>query len=215
MTNFGVLDYIDESQSYRLGRIFVRFGWITFWVQLVLGVVPVVLVLFALVFRKLAPEGAGTIAELSLAYTCSLFVLFSILWSFRYTRLGRKMMHSEKRQKFSVVNRTLQIGLIGNLVGMASSTVVAMGGVGIMLLTMLTEPQGAIQLAEPNLGISPSGLGSQWIVPLDLIWIQASLNNIAAQLFGAGVSLFLLHRVGRFRLKNGDLLDLRSDNEQR
>lgn len=187
--------------SRTLAKSFTWLGWVAFWTQLVLGVIPVLLLLFALISKKFVANETGTVVELSLAYACSLFVIFAVLWSYRYTRLGREFDRSEVRLLRVRVVRTLRIGLIGNLVGMTSSTLVAMSGVGIMLLNLLSQPQGAIPIGEAAVGIGPSGIGSgPWITPIDLMWLQASLNNIAAQLIGVGIALFLLHRANTSRL---------------
>ena len=90
----------------------------------------------------------------------------------------------------------LRIGLFGNLIGMVCTLMVAMGAVGAMLLNVLSQPQGAIPtLTDPRVGIGPPGLASnQWIVPLHVVWLQALLNNMAAQVVGILVTLYLLNR---------------------
>ncbi|MEM9567806.1 MAG: DUF3611 family protein [Cyanobacteria bacterium P01_E01_bin.34] len=183
-----------ESVPLPLAKAFLKLGWISFWLQFALGIIPVLLLLFALLFRGVTTDGPGTTVEVSLAYTSLVFLLFSIFWSFRYTRMGRSLLNSDRRPSSSHVMRMLRIGLFGNLIGMVCSLLVAMGAVGAMLLNVLSQPQGAI-LTDPRIGIGPPGLASnQWIVPLDVVWLQALLNNMAAQLVGILVTLYLLNR---------------------
>ena len=175
-------------------------GWIAFWIQLVLAVIPVLLLLFALFMKGLTSEGLGTTLEATFAYACLLFLLFSLLWSFRYTRLGRKLAGPAPRPHSGVTMRILWTGLIGNLVGMVCSILVAMGAVGTMLFKVLSRPQGAIPTIDLRSGASAAGAASsQWIVPLDVIWLQSLINTMAAQVVGIVVTLFLLYRISQMR----------------
>lgn len=196
MTESNLPSTNPESVPPPLAKSFLRLGWISFWLQFALGVIPVLLLVFALLFRGVTTDGPGTTAEVSLAYTSLVFLLFSIFWSFRYTRMGRSLLNSDRRPDASRVMGILRIGLFGNLIGIVCTLMVAMGAVGAMLLNVLSQPQGAIPtLTDPRVGIGPPGLASnQWIVPLDVVWLQALLNNMAAQVVGILVTLYLLNR---------------------
>ena len=185
-----------DSIPIPLGKLFLRLGWISFWMQFVLGIIPVLLLIFATLFRGARTDGPGTTTEVSLAYASMLFLLFSLVWSFRYTRMGRAFFKPEGRPTPAQVSRVLRVGLLGNLLGMICTMVVAMGAVGGMLFAALSLPQGAIPtLGSPQL----SGVGRHWIVPLDVVWLQALLNNMTAQLVGLIVTLFLLNRITNHR----------------
>ncbi|MGK7913330.1 MAG: DUF3611 family protein [Synechococcus sp.] len=190
-----------ESIPVPLAKAFLRLGWISFWLQFALGVIPVLLLIFALLFRGVRTDGPGTTVEVSLAYTSLIFLLFSILWSFRYTRIGRSLLKPNRRPNPNRVMGVLRFGLIGNLIGAVCTIMVAMGAVGAMLLNVLSQPQGALPtLTDPRVGIGPPGLASNhWIVPLDMVWLQALLNNMAAQLVGVVVTLYLLNRLLKHR----------------
>ena len=196
MTGSNLPSTTSDSIPIPLGKLFLRLGWISFWMQFALGIIPVLLLIFATLFRGATTDGPGTTTEVSLAYTSMIFLVFSLVWSFRYTRLGRAFFKPERRPTPTRLNRVLRVGLIGNLLGMICTMLVAMGAVGGMLFAALSLPQGAI----PTLG-SPqmSAVGRHWIVPLDVVWLQALLNNMAAQLVGLIVSLFLLNRITKHR----------------
>ena len=196
MTESNLPSTNPESVPIPLAKAFLRLGWISFWLQLALGIIPVLLLIFATLFRGVRTDGPGTTTEVSLAYTSMLFLLFSLVWSFRYTRLGRAFFNPQHRPTPALLSRVLRVGLIGNLLGMICTMLVAMGAVGGMLFAALSLPQGAIPtLGSPQL----SAVGRHWIVPLDVVWLQALLNNMTAQLVGLIVSLFLLNRLSQHR----------------
>ncbi|ACK72693.1 conserved hypothetical protein [Gloeothece citriformis PCC 7424] len=192
------LNQDNSLLSHRINAAFRRLGWIAFWIQIVLAFIPIGVLLFALLVRHTAPEGIGTILELALAYGCLLFLAFSILWSFRYIKLGQQLTSPSRVPSEDRVKQTLWIGIVVNSGGMIVSVLVAMAAVGTMLFRVLTLPPGAMPMFDQRQGLSPTVLNSsQWIVPLDVVWLQALINTIAAQLVGIIVSLFLLYRVNQ------------------
>jgi hypothetical protein len=189
----------DKSLIFhRLATAFRRLGWVAFWIQTVLAFIPICVLLFALFVLKTSPDGTVTLIEVILAYGCLLFLPFSIFWSFRYQKLGQQLASSTRFPSLQQVKRSLRIGIIVNLSGMVIAVLVMMGAVGTMLFRLLTLPAGAIPMLQQSQGISSTALNTnQWIVPLDLVWLQALINTIAAQLLGIVVSLFLLYRVSQ------------------
>ena len=200
MTQSDCLRRQQQLPPHPLAQPFRLLGWIAFWIQLILAVIPVLLLLFALFMKGITSEGLGTTLEATFAYACLAFLLFSLLWSFRYTRLGRKLAGPEPRPKQVPLMRILWTGLIGNLTGMVCSLLVAMGAVGTMLFKVLSRPQGAIPTIDMRSGAGAAGIASsQWIVPLDVIWLQALINTMTAQAIGIIVTLYLLYRISQRR----------------
>jgi hypothetical protein len=164
----------------------------------VLAFIPILVLLFALFVLKTSAEGIGTMIEVALAYGCLLFLAFSIFWSFRYIKLGQQLASPTRFPAQEQVKQTLWIGVVVNLSGIVISVLVAMGAVGAMLFRVLTLPPGAIPILDQRQVLSSTAMNSsQWIVPLDVVWLQALINTIAAQLVGIVVSLFLLYRVNQ------------------
>jgi hypothetical protein len=194
-------NFPDSEQprlSHRLASTFRHLGWLSLWIQVVLAFIPILILLFALFVLHTSAEGIGTVIEVVLAYGCLLFLAFSIFWSFRYTKLGQQLASPNRFPSPEQVKQTLRIGIVVNLGGMLISVVVAMGAVGTMLFRVLTLPPGALPMLDPRQGMNSAALNtSQWIVPLDVVWLQALINTIGAQLVGIIVSLFLLFRVSQ------------------
>ncbi|MDY6784114.1 MAG: DUF3611 family protein [Cyanobacteriota bacterium] len=163
-------------------------GNIGFWVQLVLGVVSLVTVLFS------APSliGSQTSATQGTGFgvfsaICGLIVLaVGIYFSFRYTLIARMLQSpdaSERPKKADTI-QVIRMGLIVNLVGMLLTIIGAEAIVGIVLLKSLARPQLA-------LGSDPK----EFVNSIDLLVIQANTNTIAAHFAGIVSSLSLLNRI--------------------
>jgi hypothetical protein len=93
-----------SSISSGLAKSFLRLGWIGFWLQIVIGSIPVALLIYALLFGKGGigtRSGSALIAYLSIG---SLALLaFTTIWFYRYTRLGRRIGEPDRRPSASSV----------------------------------------------------------------------------------------------------------------
>ena len=171
-----------------------RLGWIGFWLQAVLGLIPLLVVL-GLVFSRLGQWPGGLFSlGLWLAVLCLGFLIFSTYWSFRYTRMARRLEAPEARPSKSGVKRTLRIGLLANLAVMAIAVLIALGRVSQLTFRMLTVPQGAT-VVTPNQTVAQGALVS----PSNMLAIQAMVYAIAAGLVGVIIALLLIQQVSRHR----------------
>jgi hypothetical protein len=169
-------------------------GWIGFWLQAVLGLIPLLVVL-GLVFSRLGQWSGGLFSlGLWLAVLCLGFLIFSTYWSFRYTRMARRLEAPEARPSKSGVKRTLRIGLLANLAVMAIAVLIALGRVSQLTFRMLTVPQGAT-VVTPNQTMAQGALVS----PSNMLAIQAMVYAIAAGLVGVIIALLLIQQVSRHR----------------
>lgn len=87
------------SPNDSLSAAFSRLGWLGFWMQVAVGLIPLALTIYALVFgRNPAPgtrAGFPLIEYLSIA---GLLVLaFTTMWSYRYTRLAVRLADPARR----------------------------------------------------------------------------------------------------------------------
>ncbi|XFA72205.1 DUF3611 family protein [Thermosynechococcaceae cyanobacterium Okahandja] len=173
---------------HRLGQELQRFGWIGFWTQVVLGFVSlliIIIVIFSRSFNLNRSQNSPTLG-LVLAITGLVFLGVSIYCCYRYPQLGRRLDRPEKRPTKEHVTRSLNIGLWVNVAGMVFTVAAAEWNVGMLLLKVLSIPQGAAVYATNVL-----------IEPLEIFIIQAKVNTIAAQLTGIIVALWLLRCVRR------------------
>jgi hypothetical protein len=89
------------SRSSSLAKAFARLGWIGFWVQVVVGSVPAMLMIY--VFAFAGDTGAGTRGGLPLVEYLTVFSLlvlaFTTLWSYRYTRLANRIADPQRARR--------------------------------------------------------------------------------------------------------------------
>lgn len=176
-------------QLQRLGQDLRRFGWIGFWTQVVLGFVSLLIIIIVIFSRSFNLNQAENRSSFGLVLACIglIFLAVSIYCCYRYPQLGRRIAQdSKKRPSKEEVIKSLKAGLIVNVAGMIFTVTAAEWNVGMLLLKVLSIPQGAAVYATNVL-----------IEPLEIFVVQSKVNTIAAQLTGIIVALWLLHRVSR------------------
>lgn len=181
---------------HQIAKSFHRWGWIGFWVQLGLGIIPILILLFVLLFdnKPNASQAGNAWLGTILAYGCLLTLIFTIYWCFHYTQLSDRLRNLDTRPSKAEIRRSLWIGILVNLCGMTCALIVALWQVGTLLFRMLSLPPGASTIYTPVPGAAVVNPGSI-VVPMNMIALQAMINTIAAELVGLMVTLWLLYRV--------------------
>lgn len=190
-----MLDKSDSKPSSHLQEIAQAFrftGWISFWAQLVLGVIAAVILGFASISRDVASNqrSIGTGLGIFFAVVAVIVLGASIFWAFRYTRISKQLQSSNpnNRPRKADTIQLLQLGMTINLAGLLISLVGAQAIVGALVAKSLTLP-GGVGVFQ----IDPSRI----IRPLDIFVVQANTNTVAAHFAGLIGSLWLLNRVNR------------------
>ncbi|AFY67367.1 DUF3611 family protein [Geitlerinema sp. PCC 7407] len=165
-------------------------GWISFWMQLVLGVVATLVLIFATASRSIGTQtnSAGTGAGILFALGGIAVLGAGVYWAFRYTRIARGLRSPDASARPSKASTTtiLRLGLIINLVGMLITILGAQAIVGSILARSLSQPQG-LTVYDP----------SRFVQSVDLFVVQANTNTILAHFAGIVGSLWLFNRVNR------------------
>ncbi|MCX7594662.1 MAG: DUF3611 family protein [Fischerella sp.] len=182
----------SSSRRQEIAKIFRLVGWISFWIQLVLGVVSAIIVLLYAIFsqRPGSPSnnpGSGLGVFLAV---CGLVTLGGgIYLAFRYTRIGRRLLspnpinHPSKLETVQV----LRLGLMVNLIGMLLTLLGAQAIVGTLVARSISPQAITTQLFDPNRIISG----------LDMLVVQANTNTVSAHFAGLVGSIWLLNRLTR------------------
>jgi Protein of unknown function (DUF3611) len=189
----------SESQSHRseqarrlVAPTFRLTGWISFWIQVVLGVIStVVLLLYAAFSRNTPPNtpaGAtsnpGTGVGVFFAI-CGLLILgASIFMAFRYTRIARALLSSQPPRRADTI-KVLRMGLLVNLAGMSVTLLGAYAIVGTLVAKSISTQAIAAPILDP----------SRIISGLDMLAVQANTNTIAGHFAGIVATLWLLNRI--------------------
>lgn len=169
-------------------------GWAGFWLQALLGFIPILVVVANVLFNPGSQQSGGFSFGLWLAIICLLILLFSIFWCFRYTQLATRLETPDRRPPKSQVVRDLKLGLVANLGIMASAVLIALTRVGELTYRMLVLPQGATLITPNQVGTTVAR--GALVTPSNMIAIQAMVNAIAAGLIGTIVALILLFQLG-------------------
>ncbi len=176
---------LTQSEFVATFRLFSRFS---FWIQLFLGAVSGIVLVFAMLGRNMSEQtnNAGIGFGVFLAIIGLLLLCFRIFWDFRYRLLGR-LLHAENSQVYPSkehITHTLQIGLVSSLVGVLIAFVASEETVAVVLAKTLSQPQAMAAYAPENV-----------IRSLDIFVTMANVNLIGAHFFGAVTSLGLLNWV--------------------
>ncbi len=185
-------DRAPSSTTFRQIAVAFRLvGWTSLWIQLVLGVVSILVLLFASVSRNLGTEaqktpGTGFGSLLAVAGVITLGL--GVYLAFRCTQIGKQLQSPDANQRPRKADtiQILRFSLIVNLVGMLVTIIGAQAIVGALILRSLSVPQGVgAAFTNPN----------EIIRPVDIFVVQANTNTVAAHWVGVVASLFLLNRV--------------------
>ncbi|PSB21996.1 DUF3611 domain-containing protein [Phormidesmis priestleyi ULC007] len=183
----------------QIAHSFRWLGWTGFWLQALLGFIPILVVVVNVLFKP--GQSGGFSFGLWLAIACLVALIFSIYWCFRYTRLASKLEVRDQRPAKSQVMRDVKLGLLANIGIMTIAVLIAMMRVSGLTYKMLTLPQGGAVLTPNQIGTTLAAPGAL-ITPSSMIAIQAMISAIAAGLVGAVVALLLLYQVGQRRNTN-------------
>ncbi|MCA1992413.1 MAG: DUF3611 family protein [Coleofasciculus sp. S288] len=164
-------------------------GWISFWLQLGLGVVCGISLLFAWSGRTYGDPAYQGIGISMFWAVCAIIALGAgLYWDIRYTRIARGLrnLNPELRPHKTDTARLVRLGLIVSLVGMLLNLLGAGSGIGVLVSKAVSMPPG-VAITDPN----------KMIRALDVFATVANVTGIAAHFVGAIASLWLLDRVYR------------------
>ncbi|ARV59141.1 hypothetical protein BZZ01_11265 [Nostocales cyanobacterium HT-58-2] len=199
-----MFDFLNPEAAHptpqQIARSFRWLGWIGFWLQALLGFIPILVVVTTVLFRAGQQQRGGSSFGLWLAIICLVILIFSIYWCFRYVQLAKKLENRDLRPAKSQVSRDLKLGLLANISIMVLALLIALARVGNLTFNMLIVPQGSTVIT-PNQAGTMVARGAL-ITPSNMIAIQAMVNTIAAGLVGAVIALLLLYQVGQHRNPN-------------
>ena len=175
-----------------LGKQFSRLGWVGFWIQVALAIIPIILLLYVVFFS--GPDSAqrkGIDLSNYLSYGSLLVMLFTIFWFWRYTRLAGRIVDPELRPPQSSVMRTIWVGMGASCAGILFSMILLMSAVLRMLFILLATPQTGIPISAT--GADPA----KTLSAFDAVSLTALVFILTAELIVLAFSLWLLFRVTR------------------
>lgn len=192
MSNTRQKKAVSNSSTRDIAKNLRWVGWIGFWLQLGLAVVAGLSLLFAWSGRNLAEEEIKGIGiAIFFASMGLIAIAFNIYLSFRYTRIGGRILDPQTSPQLSrsdTVN-LLRLGLLIGFTGIFLNLLGAGSGIGVQIAKAVSQPPG-VAITDP----------SKIIRALDVYVVAANVNGIASNFFGIIVSIWLFYKVGDNKL---------------
>jgi hypothetical protein len=165
-------------------------GWAGFWLQLVFGSIPIVVMVYYFAFSRSTSglrSGFRFIEYLTIANL--LILVFTTLWSYLYTRLGKRLLDPERRPPESYILGSVWTGVMASTAGMLFSMIVLLVEAANLLFYFLKAPQAGIPV------IQTSGTDAvHWVSSVDMVSLIALILTLFAELIVLVFSLWLLFR---------------------
>jgi hypothetical protein len=187
-------EMIDKGR--RLPRVslastFSRLGWTGFWVQIVVGAIPVILMGYSFAFAQ-SPSGprAGLPIVEYLTMGSLAMLVFTTIWFYRYTRLAPRIAEEALRPTELQLARTVWTGLVASSVAILFTILVMFIEVAHLLFYFLSTPQGGVPVFQTT-GAGPAS----WVSAVDMLSLMSMVLTLLAELVVLVFSLWLLFRV--------------------
>lgn len=181
-----------DPADLSLAKSFRRVGWVGFWVQIVIGAVPLTVGAGLFLFNRnvVLPGGRFDLVGY-LAIAGLLILVFTTLWFLRYARLGKRLEQGAEAPSQRRLSRIVWTGLTASSIGILFSTIVMVVEVTYLLINFLEAPQAGLPVIQTTTGDG----GASWISALDMVSLMALILTVAAEIIVLVLGLWLLHRV--------------------
>jgi len=182
-------DAITPSKGKSLAGAFYRLGWAGFWLQVVFGSLPILVLLYYLVFSKRVSDASGGFGFMEYLTIINLVLLiFTTYWSFRYTRIGREIRSQQPGPSESHLIGTVWTGVMATTVSMLFSMIAIIIEAANLLFYFLKAPQAGIPVIQTGTE------ATYFVTSVDMISLMALVLFLFAELIVLVFSLWLLFR---------------------
>lgn len=174
--------------SDRLVRSFRRLGWIGFWLQFAIGVISVLLLIYAFLFAGgggISTRGRFALIDY-LAIGSLLVLAFTTAWFYRYTRVPSQIAASDHLLPLSRLHRMAWIGVAGSTLGIVFSVLVMMFEISQLFLYFLRAPQAGVPVIQTTSG------PTSWVSAGDMLSVMGLIITMFVEIVALSMSLWLL-----------------------
>ena len=184
----GELGYSLPPAIRRIATNFRLTGWVSFWAQIVVGVISSLM--FAIYLIRPAQTNVDQVGVGFFILPALAAVFIGAFWAFRYVRFGKKLSTSnpDLRPKPKDAARIVQIGLLISIVGMALSIMGAETAVALLFERTLSQPPVVTGAPNSTTLIITTG---------DLLPVFSVVNAMFTHFIGLCGSLWLQYVVNR------------------
>ena len=108
-------DAITPSEGKSLAGSLYRLGWFGFWLQVIFGSLPIVVLVYYYIFSRPTASPSQGLGFTEYLTIINLFLLaFTTYWSYRYTRIGRRLRGPDPKPSEASVIGTVVDGRCGH-----------------------------------------------------------------------------------------------------
>lgn len=184
---------MQSPGTQSLARTFSRVGKLGFWVQIVIGSMPFILMGYTLIFAQSPAFNGGARAGLAVVDYLTLgslvILLFTVFWFRRYVRLAERIADPQQCPPASAVIASVWTGLIVGGIGLLFSMLVMLIDTAHLLFYFLAAPQGGVPVFQ-----TPSMGQTSWVSAVDMANLMALSMFIFAEIVVLILGLWLLFR---------------------
>lgn len=193
-----ITDDLKESSYASLSRTFSRLGWTGFWTQVVIGAMPALLMTYLFFFSgsPSGPRAGFRLVEFMTLASLAMLV-FTTFWSYRYTRLAKRIPDPEGRPTDSALSNITWTGIFASTVGILISIVVILVEVAHLLFYFLSMPQAGVPVIQ-------TGEQASFVSSVDMLSLMALTFTLLAEVIVLVFSLWLLFRVTLVSTRTGE-----------
>lgn len=184
-----LVENLRTLPAFSLATSFRRVGAIGFWLQIVVGALPIALMLFTFPFSAgTGGPRAGLPIVTTITFGTLLVLVFTIFWFTRYSALGKAMQDPATRPSEAKVQNTVWIGLLASGIGALLTITIIVIESAHVLFYFLSAPQGGVPALMVNEAAS-------FVSAVDMLSLMFMACMLLAELIVIFLSLYLLFRV--------------------
>ena len=182
---------VPPPSAATLARVFSRLGWIGLWVQVAVGGLSALLMIYLFVFSS-SPSGlrVGLRLVQYLTIVGLLMLIFTTFWSYRYTRLAKRIVDPQSQQPKSSLIRIVWTGVVGCSLGIVLSIMVLLIEASQLLFYFLATPQVGVPVFQ-----NPGTGSASWVSAADMVSLMCLILTLTGEIAVLFCSLWLLFRV--------------------
>jgi hypothetical protein len=182
---------MSTTDEQWLANKFHRYGWLGVWVQLVLGILPLAMLCYVLLGKTFGPGVTLGIMDY-LALVGLAILAFTTFWSYRYTRVARRIADPDpvNRPEWTAVTRMLRVGIWASAVGIVVSILLLLAEVLRLLFLFMKTPQAGVPVLRTE-----AENRTNWVSAIDVVTLLAEICTLVGELLVVAFTLWLLFAV--------------------
>lgn len=180
---------MSTTDEQWLAAKFHRYGWLGVWVQLILGILPLAMLCYVLLGKTFGPGVVLGVMDY-LALVGLAILAFTTFWSYRYTRVARRITDPEKRPDWTSVTRMLRVGIWASAIGIVVSILLLLVEVLRLLFLFLKTPQAGVPVFRTE-----ADNRTAWVSAVDVVSLLAEICTLVGELLVVAFTLWLLFAV--------------------